>query len=230
MARCDCPRVFPNYDARFRFPGKIGQVRLFRATGTRHPASRLFSDLQDYQRARGHCAPDAFSLQFPRVFKFDWGGEGETVFRIETAGDLDAVLQKAADFERCGQKGFLLQRMVAAENRSLRVAVIGGRRIAYWRVGRGAEGFHSAVSRGARIDYHSDRPRQQTGVDAVNAFCRQTGVNLAGFDLIFEEGQSEPWFLEINWYFGRRGLGGSEAYYAVLLEEIEAWLQKHGLK
>jgi ribosomal protein S6--L-glutamate ligase len=30
--------------------------------------------------------------------------------------------------------------------------------------------------------------------------------------------------LEINYFFGRRGLGGSEAYYKILLAEIQVWL------
>jgi ribosomal protein S6--L-glutamate ligase len=30
--------------------------------------------------------------------------------------------------------------------------------------------------------------------------------------------------LEINYFFGRRGLGGSEAYYLILLEEIQSWI------
>jgi ribosomal protein S6--L-glutamate ligase len=30
--------------------------------------------------------------------------------------------------------------------------------------------------------------------------------------------------LEINYYFGRKGLGGSEAYYKILRKEIQAWL------
>ena len=30
--------------------------------------------------------------------------------------------------------------------------------------------------------------------------------------------------LEINYFFGRKGLGGSEAYYKILHEEIRTWL------
>lgn len=229
MVRRHCPRIFPNYEARFRFPGKMGQVRLFRETGTRHPASRLFPDLQEYHRRRAERGFDV-GFDFPLVFKFDWGGEGETVFCLETPANLNAMLQRAAAFERAGQKGFMLQRKVAAAHRSLRVVVIGQRRRTYWRVGNEATGFHSAVSRGARIDYESDRDLQQAGVDAVDTFCRRTGIDLAGFDLLFEDGSTQPLFLEINWYFGRRGLGGSDAYYTMLIEEINAWLRRWGLK
>jgi ribosomal protein S6--L-glutamate ligase len=57
-------------------------------------------------------------------------------------------------------------------------------------------------------------------------------VDLAGFDLVFPE-EAPPsglLFLEINWYFGRRGLGGADAYYRILLEEINAWLRGLGLR
>jgi ribosomal protein S6--L-glutamate ligase len=33
-----------------------------------------------------------------------------------------------------------------------------------------------------------------------------------------------PMLLEINYFFGRKGLGGSKAYYKLLHEEIQAWL------
>ena len=38
-----------------------------------------------------------------------------------------------------------------------------------------------------------------------------------------------PLFLEINYYFGRRGLGGSERYYALLVSEIIKWIKSLGL-
>ena len=41
-ARDNCPHVFPNYDARFEFPGKAGQIQLFRGTGTHHPQDGAF--------------------------------------------------------------------------------------------------------------------------------------------------------------------------------------------
>jgi ribosomal protein S6--L-glutamate ligase len=31
--------------------------------------------------------------------------------------------------------------------------------------------------------------------------------------------------LEINYFFGRRGLGGSDAYYKVLKREIQNWIE-----
>jgi len=49
---------------------------------------------------------------------------------------------------------------------------------------------------------------------------------MAGFDLLFssERKNRTPLFLEINYYFGRRGLGGSERFYEILNTEITKWL------
>jgi ribosomal protein S6--L-glutamate ligase len=31
--------------------------------------------------------------------------------------------------------------------------------------------------------------------------------------------------LEINYFFGRRGLGGSEPFYRIFTEEVDKWLK-----
>jgi ribosomal protein S6--L-glutamate ligase len=64
------------------------------------------------------------------------------------------------------------------------------------------------------------------GRQVVKAFCDRTGINLAGFDLIFPSGSDrpKPLFLEINYFFGRRGLGGSERYYRLIDRAIRRWL------
>ena len=36
-------------------------------------------------------------------------------------------------------------------------------------------------------------------------------------------------FLEINFFFGRTGLGGSERFYSLLRQAIEGWLDRLGL-
>ena len=42
MARLNCPHVFPNLDVRFDFPGKRGQIQLFRKLGIEHPRTEIF--------------------------------------------------------------------------------------------------------------------------------------------------------------------------------------------
>jgi ribosomal protein S6--L-glutamate ligase len=122
--------------------------------------------------------------------------------------------------------GFLLQQFVPTDGRTLRVVIIGRRAFSYWRIPAPGR-FHACVSRGAAIEADADPALQARGRAAVQALCASTRINLAGFDLIFPSDGAgpSPLFLEINFFFGRRGLGGSERYYRLLEEEIRAWLR-----
>lgn len=230
MAKENCPHVFPDYDARFRYPGKTGQARLFQDLDAPCPRTWIFDDIRDFQRG----APTIAEADFPLVFKLDWGGEGQTVRLLESESDLEQALSRAARYELSGQCGFLLQSYVPSRNRSLRVAVIGQTQAAYWRVQDDPALFGTSVSAGARIDAESDPHLRQRTMDLVRGFCRSSRINLGGFDLIFDEtGQPnrdpQPFFLEINYFFGRTGLGGSERFYVVLQTEIDKWLAALGL-
>ncbi|MGD9054654.1 MAG: hypothetical protein PVJ41_05280 [Desulfobacterales bacterium] len=225
MAIDNCSHVFPNYDVRFDYPGKIGQIQLFQKNGTAHPHAETYPSLDVFRQQYGET-PKNIAFELPCVFKFDWGGEGETVYLINTPEDLKRVLQKAADFERSGQKGFLLQEYVPTQGTTLRVVIIGQSLISYWRIQQNSEDFMSSVSHGARIDDAMEPERQKVAKVFVKNLCNKTGINLAGFDVIFAPVKEhiKPLMLEINYFFGRRGLGGSEAYYEVLKQEIKDWL------
>ena len=225
MARNNCRLVFPNLDVRFDYPGKAGQIRLFREHGIAHPPTRLFESLAGYR-----AKPPV--LDFPVVLKLDWGGQGETVFYAAGPSELEALMQKVAACERTGQCGFMVQRFIPSANRSLRVVVIGTRLISYWRIQDEAHGFGASVAAGARIDHHGDPERQAAARDVVRSFCGQTGLQLAGFDFIFEQYRQDeapggPLMLEINYFFGRTGLGGSDAYYRIVEQEVDKWLRLH---
>ena len=226
MARDNCRHVFPDYEIRFEYPGKTGQLRLFQESGTAHPHAETYLSLDDFRQQYADD-PKELAFELPCVFKFDWGGESETVFLINTQQDLRRVLQKAADFERSGQKGFLLQEYVPTEGRTLRVAVIGRTLISYWRIQENADNFLSSVSRGARIDAVLEPERQDVAKGFVKNLCKKTGINLAGFDVVFASVAEsiKPLILEINYFFGRRGLGGSDAFYEILKREVHNWLE-----
>jgi ribosomal protein S6--L-glutamate ligase len=86
------------------------------------------------------------------------------------------------------------------------------------------------VAGGAAIDGRSDPALQAAAVETARRFCRRTGLQMAGFDFIFDESQALapsdlPLMLEINYFFGRRGLGGSERFYRILTEEVDKWLK-----
>jgi ribosomal protein S6--L-glutamate ligase len=231
MVRENCAVYFPNYDARFAYPGKTGQHLLFKKAGVPHPRTISFSDTRAFNR-KCRRIPDDLPFGFPCVFKFDWGGEGETVFPVDSESRLKEFLFTASAFERTGQSGFLLQEMIPAGNRSLRVAVIGRRCVAYWRVQPDREIWCANLAHGGQIDFITDPELRASAVSAVRNFCRFTRIDLAGFDLLFPEGAASatPFFLEINYFFGRRGLGGSEAYYRILVQEIDNWIRRNGLE
>ncbi len=230
MCRKHCAHVFPNYDARFDFPGKLGQARLFQKVGVRFPRTYPFETVFSYDDHFGKNALKS-PLSFPCVFKSDWGGEGEGVFLLRTPEALDQALNKAAAAEKSGPKGFLLQEYVPCRGRSLRVVVIGDEFLSYWRIQQDPSQFLTNLKAGAFIDHKADPDLQQAGRAAVSDFCSKTGINLAGFDLIFPQNErpARPLFLEINYFFGRRGLGGSLEYYEIVDRAVRAWLSTLGL-
>jgi ribosomal protein S6--L-glutamate ligase len=237
MAKNNCPHVFPDYTTRFAYPEKIGQTKLFQKAKVPHPRTMLF-EKNALTDIGCHDLLDHPPLDLPFVFKFNWGGEGETVFLLQSRRDIEKVLKNVFLYEKSGQYGFLLQEFVPSKERSLRVVVIHQSYISYWRVQDDADGFYTNLTKGAKIDTVSDPALQEAAIAATRAFCNQTKINLAGFDFLFSEpdlaaGVIKPLFLEINYFFGRRGLGGSDNYYRLLQNEIDDWLrglENHAVK
>ena len=230
MARNNCKHVFPNFDAKFKYKGKIGQTRLFQNINAAHPKTEIHLDMDAFSKHYGG-SPEKPSFDFPFVFKFDWGGDGDYVYLIQSVDNFSNVLQIARKYETSGQKGFIIQEYIPANNRSLRVVVIGRTMVSYWRIQRNTDHFLSNVAKGAMIDYDSDHDLQKTAITSVKNFCSQTRINLAGFDILFSSRKKvkTPLFLEINYFFGRQGLGGSDNFYDILTKEIMKWIENLGL-
>jgi ribosomal protein S6--L-glutamate ligase len=231
MARKNSKNIFPDYDARFAYPGKIGQIELFKKSKINYPVTECFNNLQDFRNKfdRGFSK---LPLQLPFVFKFNWGGEGETVFLVKSSEQFSYLQQKAAEYEKTGQSKFMLQEFVPSRNRTLRVVVIGRKIISYWRVQKNKDTFCTSITKGAHIDHCSDPDLQRAACVKAKRFCKDTGINLAGFDFLFSEEHTgaTPFFLEINYFFGREGLGGSDNYYKILIKEIKKWLNSIGME
>lgn len=230
MARSNCKHVFPNFDAKFKYKGKIGQIQLFKNINATHPKTETHLNMDTFSMHYGN-SPKKPIFDFPFVFKFDWGGDGDHVYLIESVESFSKVLQAARKYEDSGQKGFIIQEYIPANNRSLRVVVIGGTIVSYWRIQRDADHFLSNIAKGAMIDYKADPDLQKSAIKSVKHFCGQTGINLAGFDILFSSRAKvkTPFFLEINYFFGRQGLGGSEKFYDLLTKEIMKWIESLGL-
>ena len=228
LATDNCAHVFPNYDARFAYPEKIGQARLFQKMAVPFPLTIIFENKTIADTAIKKLLNQS-PLESPFVFKFNWGGEGETVFLIRDNNEFEQYLQKAQLYAKSGQYGFILQEFIPSDGRSLRVVVINKTYISYWRIQDNNDGFYTNISKGARLELDADPDLKTAAMAATQQFCKKTGINLAGFDFLFSEtdlknNKIEPLFLEINYFFGRKGLGGSEKYYKLLQKGIDSWL------
>jgi ribosomal protein S6--L-glutamate ligase len=223
LCRKTCPHVFPNYDLRFCWEGKIGDTLLFWTHGVSHPKTVIFPKVESLVGEHPEMMDAYDPKDFPFVIKGAVGGEGRSIWLIRNREELDRTLAILRKRELEGLCGFVLQEYLPGLDRDLRVVVIGDTIRSYW---RRADNFLHNVSRGGEIDSASDRHLQEKGWSAVRGLCAETGINLAAFDLIFPKQNSEPLFLEINYTFGRSGLGGSEAFYLLLKEAVRDWLQK----
>jgi len=227
-ATSDAP-LFPNYEARIKYPGKIGQSLMFKDFQLPHPRTLLWHCVEDFEEA---CPPSGtLPHELPFLIKENMSHEAEGIFLIENRTALKEALDKLALRERSGLKGFVTQEYVPCGGNVLRAVVIGKQIITYWkRPGKPGQEI-TTISRGAIIDHDWQPDLQEKGKDQALLLSDKIGINLAAIDFVFPiAGKNpEPLFLEINYYFGRRGLGGSENYYSLLYEAVQDWLEAVGL-
>jgi len=217
-----CPYVFPNYDIRFLWEGKMGDTFAFWTYGMKHPHTLVFPRVETLRGDHpnmDHKIPEL--LPYPFVLKGGHAGEGRQVWLIENEEELEAKLQTLLQFELHGISGFVIQEYIDTLERDLRVVVVGNQVYSYWRK---TQAFLHNVARGGEIDTVSDQDLQEAGREKVRQFCLRSGINLAAFDLVFPAEKEEPFFLEINYTFGRIGLGGSEKFYTRLHDAVDQWL------
>jgi ribosomal protein S6--L-glutamate ligase len=218
-------RCFPSYDLRFAFPGKTGQARLFRERGLPHPETRVWDAAGAIE---GAARSGPLPHKPPFLLKTDADHEGRGVFRVEDAEGLEGVLE---DLRRRGRdrEPLLTQELVPGGENVLRAVILGHRVRTYWK--RSAGSIPAAVSRGASIDTRWRPDLQARGRALALEIRRGLGINLAAVDMVFHrERPSGPRLLEINYAFGRRGLGGSQTFYLLLFEAVRDWLEEHGLE
>jgi ribosomal protein S6--L-glutamate ligase len=203
---------FPDLTGRFYYRGKATQIRLFRRLGIDHPETRLFP------------TPDAaiFGLEtegpplaYPFVVKGDSGGGGHAVFPAESEKDyLDRLKLLPED------EPVLAQRWVEHGGMDLRVVVVGSKVKSYFRVGGGS--FYNNVCRGAVIDYGLHPEKQAAGKSLALKVSKLAGIDMAGFDVMFPE-EGPPLLIEVNFFFGKKGLGGPEGFDELFLDAVMEW-------
>jgi ribosomal protein S6--L-glutamate ligase len=206
---------FPRLDTRFNYRGKIKQILLFRRLGVRHPDSLLFDDPVSLKQRIDRCGSP---WGYPLVLKGDTGGGGSRVYPVYAPDELLPRLEKLPRNEPA-----LVQKWVDHGGRDLRVVVYGDRAVSYFRVGDG--GFYNNVCRGGYIDSDLAPDLQRKGVEAVMSFCRHAEIDIAGFDLMFPD-EGAPVFVEINFHFGRKGLGGNAGHRGWMLQAVDGWREK----
>ncbi|MBW2217674.1 MAG: hypothetical protein JRF34_10870 [Deltaproteobacteria bacterium] len=222
-------RLFPNYDVRFRYPGKIGQSLLFEDLGLSHPETLRWSTVEEFKEA--YSGNETFPHALPFLIKDDKSHEADGVFFVEDKGVLNEALNFLSRRERSGLPGFVTQAYIPSEGNVLRAVIIGKKIITYWKRPKESGQIITTISRGALVDREWRPDLQEKGNTAARVLAGKTGIDLAAVDFVFAmaEIEPEPLFLEINYYFGRRGLGGSENYYQLLYEAVRAWLGEEGL-
>jgi len=222
-------RVFPNYDARVRYPGKIGQARMFRDLRLRHPRTWSWESVKEFRDAHPETVDIAHVMPF--LIKEDRRHEAEGIFWVEDREGLSQALNDLSRREQPDRRGFVTQEVIPCEGNVLRAVIVGKRVITYWKRPRQPGQLITTISRGALIDPDWRPDLQEKGRGSARELMAKTGINLAAVDFVFpvHEKNPEPLFLEINYYFGRRGLGGTETYYRLLHETIQEWLRELGV-
>lgn len=204
---------FPNLDAKYDYSGKTKQAVLFQQLKVRYPRSILYPNPQSLLDAVQKAIP----LDYPFVLKGDKGGGGSRVFPVACRRDLINGLDRLPS-----EEPLLIQRWIPHGGMDLRVVVVGAKMVSYFRVGGG--NFYNNVCRGGRMQPEIFPELQDRGQAAVAKFCQLTSINLAGFDLMFPD-KGPPVFIEINFNFGRKGLGGTPGFKKLFRQAVELWQQ-----
>jgi ribosomal protein S6--L-glutamate ligase len=210
LARSHFPHLAPRYDYR----GKARQIRLFRRLGLPHPRTLLYPSPAAAATAGRSGAPP---LPFPFVLKGDSGGGGSAVFPVASRTEYLERLERLPRDEPV-----LVQEWIDNAGKDLRVVLMGSRAASYFRVG--GDSFYNNVSKGARIDYDMLPSRQREGRNMTLALGRRIGVDLAAFDIMFPAAGGPPLVVEINFQFGRKGLGGLQGYERMFSDAVREWM------
>jgi len=220
--------LFPDYGARFQYPGKVGQGRLFQEMNWAHPETGIWPSVEEWKNSCRQTG--ALPHRTPFLLKANGSHEGEGIFVIRDAAALEAALTSLRLFERSGSYGFISQELIPSDGNVLRAVVMGKRVTTYWKRAKSPAEIITTISKGAWLDEEWKPDLQEKGESEARRFSEESGINLAAMDFAFPfaDPDPKPLILEINYYFGRRGLGGSLRYYRLLYEAVREWLADRG--
>jgi ribosomal protein S6--L-glutamate ligase len=198
---------------------------LFEKLKIPHPATKRWISVKKF---RDTLKAESGSLhEMPFFLKADKSHEGEGIHWVTDSNSLEKAL---GSLEKGGSDKFVSQELISCGGNVLRAVVLHKRIVTYWKKPGTRDEVVTSVSRGSRVDKKWKPELQEKARAQALWICEKTGIDLAAFDFAFNLDQldSQPYLLEINYSFGRKGLGGSLRYYRLLLKAIQEWLEDNG--
>ncbi len=205
--------IFPDYKCRFEYSGKIKQIILFKNINMPYPCSICWDNIEKFYKIR-----TKFADKTPFLIKENNKHEGKGIHIVKHIDDIKGTYNALKQSD-----GIIAQELINCNGDVLRVVIIGDMLFSYWKRAYNPEQVIVTVNDSAYIDYKWAPHLQEKGKELVKILIHKTGINLAAVDIVFKD-KTTPLLLEINYYFGRKGLGGTEKYYKLLVAAIKKWL------
>jgi hypothetical protein len=203
-------RVINDYDAYVTETSKALQLSLFEGLGLRYPAARVIND-------PALAVPAARGLRFPVVLKPNIGGSGAGIRRFETPEELAEASR--ADLLDLGidQTALVQEYLPAADQRIVRVEVVGGRFLYGIRIYTPGDSFNLCPADvcqtvgGAELVRTAcpvDAPRNNLRVEGytpppeivaqVEHIMRAGHIDVGGVEYMIDERDGELYYYDIN--------------------------------
>ncbi len=227
LAQTSGAPFFPNPAVHLGLDGKVGNHRLFAGLGLPHPPTVDFSDLNSAARAWEEGREDVAVLGAPLVAKGAGGGMGDNVFLVHTPGELRGLAGRLETWCHRGPSGLVLQRYFPGAV-DMRVELLYDAADVYWRRARQEE-FRANLCQGGTLIKEGPAEERQAAVALARRLQKAAGLDLAGVDVMIPP-DGQPLLLEINFFFGRRALGGHEVFLERYLNAVRRWLADQRLE
>ncbi len=218
--------LFPNPAVHLCLDGKVGNHRLLAGLGLPHPPTVEFANLEQAATAWESGAPEVAALGAPLVAKGAGGGMGANVFLARGPDELRGLAGRLETFCARGPSGLVLQKYLPGVS-DLRVELMHTFTDVYWRRAVGEE-FRANLCQGGTLVKDGPQAERTAAVALARRLQTAARLDVAGVDVIIPPG-GEPLLLELNFFFGRRALGGHEVFLARYLAAARAWLEDQGL-
>ncbi|MCF8034833.1 MAG: hypothetical protein K9K66_16655 [Desulfarculaceae bacterium] len=218
--------LFPNPAVHLSLEGKVGNRRLLAGLGLPHPDTVEFADLAQAADAWERGRDDLAALGAPLVAKGAGGGMGANVFLVNDPAGLRGLAGRLDTYCARGPSGLVLQRYLPGAS-DLRVELLHDQARVYWRKVVGDD-FRANLAQGGEAERHGPPAEREAALALARRLQKAARLDVAGVDLLIPSG-GEPLVLELNFFFGRKALGGRDAFLERYLAAVRSWLADQGL-